>query len=120
MVSLLATCCGSTQPASEPTAKVSVPPVTGAALGLLLVPVPHAVSAKATAATGKALRITKSRLLLKRWSGDPLEPAEPAAVEDQGGNVGVRAEVVDPQQDDVVVTGGNLTLDAAVEPRARS
>ena len=29
MVSLLPTCCGSTQPASEPTAKVSVPPDCG-------------------------------------------------------------------------------------------
>src|SRR6185436_19766257 len=43
---------------------------------------------------------------------------EPAAVEDQRGSVRVGVEVVYTQQDDVVVAGGDLPLDAAVQPRA--
>src|SRR3954471_15999964 len=66
MVSLLATCCGSTQPASEPTAKVRVPPDRGVPAVPLATasPEPQAESARrARAATvgAAAVRIDLSR-----------------------------------------------------------
>src|SRR5690349_3243040 len=54
MVSLLATCCGSTQPESEPTAKVRVPPDLGCPVPLPVSPPPD------PQAVSRALMVTRA------------------------------------------------------------
>src|SRR4051794_16734170 len=74
MVSLLPTCWGSTQPASDPTAKVSVPPAFGAPEPPASEPPPepHAadvpMAATSTAADAHVVPRTEELLLL---SGSP-------------------------------------------------
>src|SRR5689334_16717664 len=57
MLSLLPTCCGSTQPASEPTAKVRVPPDVGLPLSLPEPSEPDPQAVSSTPVVRRAVRV---------------------------------------------------------------